>query len=136
MEVLGHAMSHALEGVQQSIRGAWQKATLSSRKDNLFGEVLLSCALAKVDDLGTFASQDVRTPMAAVTGRPYEIPAFAQHLNEFSEARRGNILRKIGGNRRFRYHFTNPLMPPYIIMRGLVDGKLTSNLLETLAVKA
>jgi hypothetical protein len=133
MPVLDAAIKAAVGGVQQSIRSAWQKATLSSRKDNLFADVLLACALAEMDDLGTFASQDVRSPMRAVTGKAYDIPAFAQHLNEFSEGKRGNIIKKIGGGRRFRYHFTDPLMPPYVIMRGFADGKVTAALLDNIA---
>jgi Cdc6-like AAA superfamily ATPase len=133
MPILDLAIKAAVGGVQQSIRSAWQKATLSSRKDNLFADVLLACALAELDDLGTFASQDVRSPMRSITGKPYDIPAFAQHLNEFSDVKRGNILKKIGGGRRFRYHFTNPLMPPYVIMRGFSDGKVTGALLDAVA---
>jgi Cdc6-like AAA superfamily ATPase len=136
MAVLDTAIRAAVGGVQQSIRSAWQKATLSSRKDNLFADVLLACALAEVDDLGTFASQDVRVPMQGITGKPYDIPAFAQHLNEFSDDKRGNILKKIGGGRRFRYLFTNPLMPPYVIMRGFSDGKVSGELLDTLVVNS
>jgi DNA polymerase III delta prime subunit len=132
-DVLSSAITSALQGIQQSIRSAWQKATLSARKDNLFADVLLSCALAQMDELGTFASQDVRLPMRMVTGKPYDIPAFAQHLNEFSEPKRGNILKKIGGSRRFRYHFTNPLMPPYLIMRGFAEGKVSAALLDQLS---
>jgi hypothetical protein len=128
------AISKAIESAQQSIRSAWHKAIVSARKDNLFGDVMLSCALARTDDMGTFAAQDVRTPMQMVTGRPYEIPTFAQHLNEFSEVKRGNILKKMGESRRFRYRFTNPLMPPFVIMRGFADGKVTSELLKQIAV--
>jgi hypothetical protein len=133
MPVLDAAISAAVGGVQQSIRSTWQKATLSSRKDSLFADVLLACALAELDDMGTFASQDVRIPMRLITGKPYDIPAFAQHLTEFSDEKRGNILRKIGSGRRFRYHFTNPLMPPYIIMRGFSEGKVTPQLLDDLS---
>jgi hypothetical protein len=99
----------------------------------LFADVLLSCALARSDDMGTFAAQDVRAPMKVVTGKPYEIPAFAQHLNEFSEIKRGNILKKQGQNRRFRYRFTNPLMPPFVIMKGFSDKKVTTEVLKQLA---
>jgi len=130
---LDAAIQRAIEGAQQSIRNAWHKATISQRKDNLFADVLLSCALARTDDMGSFAAQDVRDPMQAVTGRPYDIPSFAQHLNEFSDPKRGNILKKLGASRRFRYRFTNPLMQPFVIMRGFADGKVGSQLLERLA---
>jgi Cdc6-like AAA superfamily ATPase len=129
-EHLDEAIEKAINGAQQSIRGSWHKAVLSPRKDNLFADVLLSCALAKPDDLDSFAAQDVRTPMQIITGRPYDIPSFAQHLNEFSDSKRGNILKKLGASRRFRYRFTNPLMQPFIIMRGFADKKINSAILE------
>jgi Cdc6-like AAA superfamily ATPase len=134
--LLDIAIRKAIEAAQQSIRSAWHKAIVSARKDNLFADVMLSCALAKTDDMGTFAAQDVRTPMQIVTGKPYEIPTFAQHLNEFSDPKRGNILKKMGESRRFRYRFTNPLMPPFVIMRGFADGKVTSSLLKKIAESA
>ena len=127
---LDAAIGKAIEAAQQSIRSAWHKAIISARKDNLFGDVMLACALAKTDDMGTFAAQDVRSPMQLVTGKPYDIPSFAQHLNEFSDSKRGNILQKMGESRRFRYRFTNPLMPPFVIMRGFADKKVTGELLR------
>lgn len=129
LDVLSQATEKAIQGAQQSIRSALHKATISPRKDNLFAHVLLSCALANTDEMGTFAAQDVREPMQAITGKPYEIPSFAQHLNEFSETKRGNILKKIGETRRFRYRFSNPLMQPFVIMSGFADGKITSSVL-------
>lgn len=132
LPVLDAAIAMAIGSAQRSIRTAWHKATLSARKDNLFADVLLSCALARTDDMGSFAAQDLRSPMQAVTGKPYDIPAFAQHLNEFSDEKRGNILKKFGANRRFRFRFTNPLMQPFVIMRGFTDGKVTASVLEQL----
>lgn len=96
----------------------------------MFSDVLLSCALAKVDDIGTFAAQDVRAPLRAVTNQQYEIPTFAQHLNDFSDVKRGNILTKMGQTRRFRYRFNNPLMPPFVIMKGYADKKITAEVLK------
>jgi Cdc6-like AAA superfamily ATPase len=133
INVLDEAVRRAIEGAQQSIRNAWHAATVSARKDSLFADVLLSCALAKTDDMGTFAAQDVRTPLNAVTLKSYNIPNFAQHLSEFSDVRRGNILQKMGVSRRFRYRFTNPLMPPFVIMKGFTDRKITGDVLRQLA---
>ena len=124
------AIRKAIEEAQQSIRASWHAAVQSPRKDNLFADVLLACALATTDDLGTFAAQDVRTPMRDITNKSYEIPAFAQHLNEFSSDKRGNILKRIGTTRRFRFRFTNPLMPPFVIMRGFAEGKIKGPLLQ------
>jgi Cdc6-like AAA superfamily ATPase len=133
IDVLDEAVKIALDAAHQSVRSAWHKATVSARKDNLFADVLLSCALARTDDMGAFAAQDVRAPLRALTGKLYEIPNFAQHLSEFSDTKRGNILKKIGESRRFRYRFTDPLMPPFVIMKGFAEGKVTANVLRELA---
>ncbi|MBI3465962.1 MAG: ATP-binding protein [Planctomycetes bacterium] len=76
----------ALEQIQQSIRNAYQKATASQRKDTIFRQVLLACALADVDELGYFVSADVREPLSEIMGKRYEIPGFSQHLNRFAES--------------------------------------------------
>jgi hypothetical protein len=65
--------------------------------------------------------------MFAVTKRHYDIPAFAKHLNDFSEARRSNVLIKSGEQRRFRYKFADPLMQPFIIMQGILSGRITES---------
>jgi hypothetical protein len=124
LEVVDGAIKKALEDAQQSIRSACHKATISPRKNNLFADVLLACALAKTDDLGFFAAQDIREPMQQVTGKRYEIPSFAQHLNEFCDPKRGPILTKTGAKRRYRFRFVNPLMQPFVIMQGFAAGKL------------
>jgi Cdc6-like AAA superfamily ATPase len=130
------AVNRALDGAQQSIRASYHLALRSPRKDNLFAEVLLSCALAQTDALGEFAAQDVRSPMQAITGKDYGISSFAQHLNEFADVKRGTILRKSGTKRRFRYKFTNPLMQPFVIMRGVSVGRLTDVILDRMTEKS
>lgn len=124
LQIVDEAIQKALEDAQQSIRSAWHKATMSPRKNNLFADVLLACALAETDDLGFFAAQDIREPMKTVTGKKYEIPSFAQHLNEFCDVKRGSILEKTGAKRSFRFRFVNPLMQPFVIMQGFAAGKL------------
>jgi len=92
----------------------------------LYEEVLLACAMAKKDDLGEFGSGDLRDPLYKITGRNIEIPAFAAHLNAFSSdaenERRGGVLVKRGTRARFRYRFLDPLMPPYVLMKGHSHG--------------
>src|SRR5208282_2110713 len=83
VQTVENAINRAIDGAQQSIRSAHEFAIRSPRKENLFSDVLLSCALAKTNELGYFAAQDVRQPLRKITGRSYEIPTFAQHLNEF-----------------------------------------------------
>jgi Cdc6-like AAA superfamily ATPase len=123
------AIRNALEDAQHSVRRAYHDAIRSPRKDNLFADVLLACALAPTTQLGFFAAQDVRGPMRAITGKNYEIPSFAQHLNEFSDSKRGPLLQKAGESRRYVYRFINPLMQPFVIMQGVVAGRVPTTLL-------
>ena len=108
LPVVDGAIAKALEDAQQSILTAYHKATTSPRKNHLFGDVLLACALARTDDLGFFAAQDLRAPMKDVTGKRYEIPSYAQHLNEFCDVKRGSILTKTGAKRRYRFRLSIP----------------------------
>jgi len=89
------AIKQAIEKAQQTIISAYNAAITSPRK-TLFPQVLLSCALAKKDPLGTFAASDVRDPMSLIMGERYDIPAFARHLNDFCETRRGPVLQQLG----------------------------------------
>ena len=70
---------------------AYHSATFSTR-ETLYRQVLLACALAPGDDLRYFASADVRAPLSMIMGRPYDIPAFSQHLNELSDPE-GRVVR-------------------------------------------
>lgn len=124
------AVRKGLAGAQQSTRNAFHKATSSPRPENLYKQVLSACALAGTDELGYFAAADVRGPMQGITGRKYGIPAFATHLKQFCGDRRGRILERIGTPRRYRFRFSNPLMQPFIIMKGLDSGMLAPEMLR------
>jgi Cdc6-like AAA superfamily ATPase len=128
-ETIDRAVDRAIANAQQSIQSAYEYAIRSPRKENLFSDVLLSCALAQANELGYFAAQDVRPVLRRITGKNYEIPTFAQHLNEFCDDKRGPILQKSGIKRRFRYRFINPLLQPFVIMRGIKDGKISGDAL-------
>ena len=114
----------ALDQWQQSIKTSYYNATRSAQPGNLYQEVLLACALAAIDDLGYFTAASVRTPLRILTGKSYDIPNFAQHLKQFSETVRGQILERVGAARRLRYRFVSPIMKPYIVMRGFAEGLL------------
>jgi hypothetical protein len=113
------AIDLSVQKAQHSIRSAYQLATRSPRKDNLFNQVLLACALAPKDDLGYFTASGVREPLNAITGKEYDIPAFARHLKEFASEKRGFALIKRRPKGRTFYRFQNPLLQPFTILYGL-----------------
>jgi hypothetical protein len=123
----------ALNKVQQSIVSAYHKAAQGQRRGTLFPKVMLACALADVDEMGCFSPADVRGPLCRITKEQYEIPSFSQHLDKFAtDEARGPILEKSGAPRRYRFKFHNPLLRPFIIMRGFTDNMISGDLLSEL----
>lgn len=123
-------IEQALENAQQTVMSDYHKAAQGQRKGTLFPQVLLACALAEADELGYFSSADVRTPLCAITKEDYDIPNFSQHLDKFSKDQsRGPVLEQWGKARRYRFRFRNPLLRPFIIMKGLRDGQISGDLI-------
>jgi Cdc6-like AAA superfamily ATPase len=124
------AIRKAVGDAQHSLQTDYRKAVSSSHQDSLHSHVLLACALAATDEFGYFAANDVCPTMSAIMKKNYDIPSFARHLASFANAGRGSILKKSGVKRRFRYRFTDPLMQPFVIMKGLADGKINPSVLD------
>ncbi len=127
-DLLPEAIGRALEDVSQTIRETYHRATYSNR-ETIYKEVLLACALADKNDVGEFGSAGVRDCLNGITGRSYEIPAFSSHMSAFSspgkDNPRGGVLVKLGTRARYDYRFVDPLMPPYVLMKGRIGGLLT-----------
>jgi hypothetical protein len=121
------AIRRAVDEAQETIRNAYSLATDSARKDNLYSDVLLACALAKKNDAGFFSMAALRTELQKITGKPYQIPSFAQHIRSFCDVTRGALLQRRGTRGLYRFRFEDPLMQPFIIMRGLSSGRLASD---------
>ncbi|MPZ24267.1 MAG: AAA family ATPase [Dehalococcoidia bacterium] len=122
IDELNVALHLALEQAQESIRDAYQRATDSPQGANLYRQVLLACAVAEVDEVGYFPPSGVREPFSQIMGRRYDIPNFIRHLHSLCEEDRGRILEREGTPRRHRFRFANPLIKPYVLLRGLRDG--------------
>lgn len=117
----GHADEGILKSLdqwQESIKTAYYFAIKSQQPGNIYKQVLLACAIAEVDEMGYFTAAAVRAPVTLIAKRPLDIPNYARHLKEFSEDGRGPVITRTGTERKFRYRFINPLMRPYVIMRG------------------
>jgi Cdc6-like AAA superfamily ATPase len=129
------AIASALTQVQGSIRDNYDKATYSSRKGTLHSQVLLACALAEADDFGRFQPIDVCDPLNDIIpgDREFTTDRFASHLKAFCEEDRGAVLRRSGVEYRWRYRFSNPLMQPYVIMRGVEDSLVSDKQLRQIA---
>jgi Cdc6-like AAA superfamily ATPase len=128
---------HVSEGIDKTVNDGqythlktYVTATRSPRKRHLFREVLLACALTPTDELGYFSASDVRLPLSTIMGKPYDVPSFARHLKEFCDPKRGKILEQTGGPYSVRYRFSNPMMQPFVAMKGFSDKMWTPELPE------
>jgi Cdc6-like AAA superfamily ATPase len=113
-----------------TIHTAYNRATSSPQKQNLFAKVLRACALSVTDELGYFTAAAVGVPMTIIMGRPYPIPNFSRHLFELCEPKRGSILKSVGEKRRIRFRFIDPMMQPFVIIHDYAAGILTNDLLK------
>jgi Cdc6-like AAA superfamily ATPase len=125
----------AVAELDASIKDRYFAAVRSQRgEDTLFAPVLLACALAKTDELGAFQQAAVTDPLnRIVPGKNYKPTTFAFHMNAFCEEQRKQVLEKFGEPRNQRYRFTDPAMPPFIVVKGLADGLIDDEIAQVYA---
>ena len=107
---------------QQTILQQFDEATASPRRRNFYFQVLLACALASTDSLGYFRAADVRAPYSRIMKRDQTISSFSRHLHGLCGEDRGAVLQKFGQSHSYRFRFADPMMQPYVLMRGLESG--------------
>ena len=128
---LSNAIRDAIRNATASVREDYVKGAEGQRKGTQFPVVLLSCALADSDDLGYFRPTDLKVPTEGVSG-----PEYSDHLNKLAtDESRGPVLERRGSPRKYKYRFRNPLLKPYIIMKGISDGLVGGGLLEGMGDK-
>lgn len=127
------SMGRFIKDTESSFRGDYRNATRSNQA-NFFQQSLLACALAGTDDEGFFTANDVVEPYSAIMKERKRIAHFEKHLRRFSSDEGGNILIKRGGDRQQTFRFSDPMMQPYIIIRGIqnemIDPSARANLLQ------
>lgn len=130
------AIQRALEKSQESTQKDYNDAVHSNRTDNLYRQVLLACALAKPDERGQFSPTSVIEPLSGILGRPAKIDTFQQHLLKFIEKDRGAVLIRKGKERAYKFRFRDPMMQPYVIMRGIDEQLIPKAALSALSFPA
>lgn len=125
-----NAMERLAQESGESFFEEYRIATDSNQVDNFFREVLLSCALADTDQSGFFTATKVLEPFGQIMGGAKIHAQIQRHLNEFISERRGHILTRRGIPRQYRYRFSDPLMQPYIIIKGILDKMLDDKVMR------
>jgi hypothetical protein len=119
------AMDEFVEDTEQFYYDDYHTATSSNQTDSQFREVLLACALAKRNESGFFSATNVIQPLSKILSREVKHANFRRHLTEFMSEERGPILIRRGSERQYRYRFSDPMMQPYILMRGIREGMIS-----------
>jgi Cdc6-like AAA superfamily ATPase len=108
--------------LDHSLTSAFDQATYTA-KPSRFSDVLFACVLVRPDDDGYFSPAALREPYSTIMGQPRDIDHYNPHLTALSQER-GHILHRKGPERNRRYRFSDPLMEPYILLRGIAAGKI------------
>ena len=123
-------MNRALDQWQQSVKSLYADAVRSAHNSNFYRDVLLACALAEVDEQRYFTHSAVRAPLSMVRGSVASRRFYARALRDLSEPGRGRILHRVGEGFRQRYRLFNPILRPYIIMRGVREKLISKAALD------
>ena len=112
------ALGEFIEDSGESFKEAYREATRSNQA-NYFKESLLACALAPTDENGFFTMNDVVKPFSGIMRNQKRIAHFDKHLRRFSSPEGGSVLTARGGDRQRIFRFSDPMMQPYVIIRGI-----------------
>ena len=137
-EDVDRALESSIGELDQSIKEKYVMAIKSQRgEDTLYPAVLLACAFATTDELGRFQQSSVTLPLNKILpDKSYQPSTFALHMNAFCEEDRGRVLQRFGTARSFRYRFSDPVMQPFVILKGLNEGRLTDEIAEIFSTRS
>lgn len=132
-EHVDQAIDDVLRENEESCRQDYDRAVHSNR-DNFYREILLACALVETaDNVGFFTPTQVIDPLSQIRKKPIKIADFQSHLKKFSSEERGNILERIGAQRSYKFRFRDPMMQPYVILKGIAAKMVSVNARDVLA---
>ena len=127
------SMETFISDSEAAFKDAYRAATRSNQ-ENYFQQSLLACAIAAADGDGFFTANDVAEPYSVIMKEKKRIAHFEKHLRRFCSDEGGNILIKRGSDRQQRFCFSDPMMQPYVIIRGihnnLIDASAKALLLK------
>ena len=124
-------VEHVFDGMQAGLRkldhslaSAFDAATYTARHSN-YADVLYACVWGRPDPDGYFSPVSIREPYSMIVGKRRGIDNYNPQLKALSEGR-GKILHRKGDRGSRRYRFSDPLMEPYVLLRGISAGRIDS----------
>lgn len=119
------ALKLSVKHAEQSTASKYTKATHSAQTDALYRQVLLACAITATkahDALGYFNPAAVSAPLATILKRNVAVATYTNHLSEFIQVKRAQVLEREGQARGYRYRFHDPLLVPFVFMTSIANG--------------
>jgi Cdc6-like AAA superfamily ATPase len=122
VEDLNVALYKSIDACDEKIKNLYAVAVRSTKPANQYRQALLACAMAPIDERGYFPAKNVEEPFSQIMERQMKIPHFARHLAEFCDEERGPALVKEGKPKSFMYRFSDALLRPFVVIKGINDG--------------
>ncbi len=130
---LAHSIKESLEKAQASVKDEYLKAAQGQRRGTKYPVLVLACALASTDEMGYFRPVDVKTIENDKVIASNIVQDCSEQLNKLAtDENRGYVLERVGSPRKYKYRFHNPLLRPYILMKGIADKIIDSTLMDQL----
>ena len=119
------AIPSSISTAAGGIRVEYNRATDSNQPNNLFRQVLLSCALTDKDARGRFSLAALQEPLQKILSpRRINRASYQRHLSLFCEEEHGSVLFKTGRRKTYRWQFVNPQLIPFVLLQGIQDGMI------------
>ena len=120
---LDASVAVALRRAGESVRQAYEQSIVRARR-GIYPEILLAAVLSQRDAYGAFSVAAVRDTLERIVRR--EVRGLTNQIAALTENGRGGALQKLGAGKTARYRFMNPLLEPFVLMRGLEHGWATA----------
>jgi Cdc6-like AAA superfamily ATPase len=114
------AVDEAIESAQEEIRRKYEQATITTRNQERFRNVLWACAMVGEDENGVFRSVDITELVEKFSGKPVSPNAFRYNLGELCSVGKGEALERVpisGDDKQIRYRFKNPMFKVFVRMK-------------------
>lgn len=111
------AMASALDDVSESTRKTYETATITSKQNKFFEQILWAAGVCTRDEFDNFTANDVSQKFAELTGLAKSREAVTYYLTSLCKKERGEILEKVGHSKNIKYRFKNPMTKAYVKLR-------------------
>lgn len=127
------ALKAAVGQAEQTVRSVHSRGVHSAHREALYRHVLLAAAVAAArttNPYGYFSPSALLEPLEIIIDRAVQFATFSNHLAEFCQPKRSQLLERQGEERNYQFRFSNPLMVPFVFMDAIATGLISDEQLS------